>query len=161
MAADQRATTLTWGVKQSFRSYVEMVGGETAASAGAERAADGAFIFAPAPDNTLSLGADGALKGQGAFLGEVSFKAHGGMLDVVMADPGVTIDAEGAALTVADSAKRTRRIEVARLDLAAMTTDETGALVIPTAVTLDGYMLLGDHYPPKTPLDPVVLTLAR
>lgn len=160
MAQDRHATTLAWGVKQSFRSYVEAVGGAIETAAGAERAADGAFVFAPAPESTLALDAAGALKGAGAFLGEVSFKAHGGMLDVVMADPGLAIDKAGAALTVADSARRTRRIEVARLDLSAMTTTEDGALVIPAAVTLDGYMLLGDHYPPRTPLDPVVLTLA-
>ncbi|MFN3867463.1 MAG: hypothetical protein ACK4MF_00190, partial [Hyphomicrobiaceae bacterium] len=50
---------------------------------GADRAADGGFVFAVAPGGDLTLDAEGAPVGR--FLGEVSFQAHGGMLAVRLA----------------------------------------------------------------------------
>jgi hypothetical protein len=151
-------TALCWGVKQSFRGYVAMMGGVTEVGGAAEQAADGSFTFAAAPDSDLRLGADGALTGQGRFLGQVRFEAHGGMLKVFLADPVLEITGSTALMTVADSAARTHRVEIARLDLSAMTTGEAGEAVIPTALSMEGALLLGDHYPPTTALDPVRLT---
>ena len=147
--------TLVWGVKQSFRGYVEAMG-TIEAGAGATRTEDGAFAFAAAPDSDLTIGADGRPTGRGVFLGEVRFDAHGGMLKVFLADPILEFGPDGAKFTVADSADRKRRIEIAALDLDAASEAE-GELAFPSAITLDGYFLLGDHYPPKTPLDPVRL----
>ncbi|HEX7886115.1 MAG TPA: HtaA domain-containing protein [Phenylobacterium sp.] len=152
---------LSWGVKQSFRGYVEATGGTIETAAGAERAADGGFTFAPAAGNALRLDATGQPEGRGGFLGEVRFQAHGGMLSVRIVDPAVEIGASGATLTVADAGAPTGRVEIARLDLAAMTAGDHGEIVIPTALSMDGSWLLGDHYPPNTPLDPVRLTLAE
>lgn len=152
-------TTLTWGVKQSFRRYVEATGGTTEAGEGVERTADGEFSFAAAPGGDLRLGADGKPEGQGRFLGEVRFEAHGGMLSVTLVDLAVEVGAAGAVLTVCDGKAPVRRVEIARLDLDAMTTDEAGEAVIPTALSIDGIQLLGDHYPPMTPLDPVRLAV--
>lgn len=151
----QPVMALRWGVKQSFRGYVAMMGGVTEVSGGAELAADGGFTFQVAPGSDLALGADGKFVGQGRFLGSVRFEAHGGMLKVFLADPALEIDATGAMLTVADSADRTRRVAVAQLDLAAMTRSDNGEAVIPTTLTMEGCQLLGDHYPPGTVLDPV------
>ena len=110
----QPVLALHWGVKQSFRGYVAMMGGVTEAGGGVEIAADGGFTFATAPDSDLAVGPDGSLSGQGRFLGEVRFEAHGGMLKVFLADPMLEIGASGASLTVADSAARTRRVEIAK-----------------------------------------------
>ena len=156
----QPVVVLHWGVKQSFRGYVAMMGGVTEVGGEAVHAADGGFTFAAAPDSDLAVGSDGLLEGQGRFLGEVRFEAHGGMLKVFLADPMLEIGASGASLTVADSAARTHRVEIARLDLAAMTTADADDVVIPTALSIDGSFLLGDHYPPTTVLDPVRLILA-
>ena len=156
----QPVTALHWGVKTSFRGYVAMMGGVTEVGGGAEIEADGGFTFAAAPDSDLTLAADGSLTGQGRFLGELRFEAHGGMLKVFMADPAIEITGAGAVLTVADSAARTRRVEIAKLDLAAMTAGEAGETSIPTALTMDGSLVLGDHYPPTTALDPARLTVA-
>ncbi|MGH6964242.1 MAG: HtaA domain-containing protein [Phenylobacterium sp.] len=143
--------TLSWGVKQSFRSYVDAAGGTVAVAGGAERAPDGGFLFPHAPKSTLARDADGRLTGTGRFEGQVSFSAHGGMLNVVLTDPWVEATEGGLVLTVAASA--TRRSAFAKLDAAAMTTEADGALVIPAAITLDGMFILGDHYPPGTALD--------
>ncbi len=164
MTGDQArgpVTALHWGVKQSFRAYVETVGGVIETADGAERGADGAFTFAAAPDSTLTLAADGTPEGRGKFLGEVRFQAHGGMLKVCLADPILEISGSGASLTVADSSARTYRLEIAQLDLTATTSGESGEIAIPAALTIEGMQLLGDHYPPRTVLDPVRLTPAK
>ncbi len=153
--------TLSWGVKQSFRNYVEGAEGAIETAEGAVRAADGAFTFASAPDDGLALGADGTLKGHGRFLGEVRMTAHGGMLKVAIADPELEIGPSGAALTVIDRGLRNpRRVAFAQLDLAGATTAPDGEIVIPTRLSMDGCAILGDHYPPRTVIDPVRLTLA-
>lgn len=151
------AAVLEWGVKQSFRNYVEATGGVTEASAGAERAADGAFVFAAAPGEGLSTGADGRPQGVGRFRGEVRFEAHGGMLKVFLADPAVEIGPAGGAITVADTPARDRRVTLALLDLTAAKAGEGGEWVIPAKLSKDGWQVLGDHYLPMTPLDAVRL----
>ncbi len=150
-----RVVTLGWGVKLSLRNYVEASGGVIGVQAGATRSADGGFVFPAAPNSDLIL-APGAPSGTGCFQGEISFQAHGGMLSVTLVAPGIEPGADGLMLTIAETP--TRRTAIARLDLAAMTTEPDGVVVIPAATTLDGMMILGDHYPPGTLLDPVRLT---
>src|SRR5215469_18885200 len=149
----EAAVTLEWGVKQSLRGYVEGAGG-TIATEGVERTADGGFIFRAAPGEGLRLGADGQPEGTGRFVGEVRFDAHGGMLKMFLADPAVEIGASGAVITVFDTAKRDQRVALALLDLSAAKT-EGGELIIPCKLSKDGWKVLGDHYLPMTPLDPV------
>jgi hypothetical protein len=156
------AATLIWGVKQSFRDYVEGSGGEIQAGMGATRDEAGAFIFPAAPGEAgLTLDADGALQGRAGFAGEASFQAHGGMLSVFLADPSLEVGPAEAFLTVADGPERTRRLPLAKLNLAAMTRDADGDLIIPTVMSKDGWQVLGDHYLPMTPLDPLRVKLAR
>lgn len=152
-------SALTWGVKQSFRAYVEGAGGTIEAAAGAARAADGGFTFAAAPDSTLTVDEGGQLAGRGLFLGEVQFTAHGGMLKVSLVDPILEITNAGALLTLADHPTRTWRLEAAKLDLAASTADPTGGLILPAALMMFGSQWLGDHYPAGAALDPVRLTV--
>lgn len=158
MASDPvRLTTLSWGVKQSFRGYVEAAGGVIETGAGAERDVDGGFIFVAAPGEGLTLGDDGRPQGQARFTGEVRFEAHGGMLKVCLADPILDIGPTGAVLTAFDTPARTHRMEIAKLDLAAITQGDAGELVIPASLAMDGIQVLGDHYPLGAPLDPVRL----
>lgn len=159
-APPQLVTALHWGVKQSFRGYVAMMGGVMEVGGGGEQLADGSFVFVAAPDSDLHLGSDGALTGHGRFVGQVRFEAHGGMLKVFLADPTLDISVTGGMIAVADGSDRTRRLAIARLDLAAMMTRDNGEAVIPAALTLEGCQLLGDHYPPGTVLDLVRLVLA-
>jgi hypothetical protein len=161
MTEQPDAARLSWGLKQSFRSYVESAGGSIETGEGAERDADGAFTFAAVGGNGLKLGAGDKPEGVGKFLGEVRCEAHGGMLKVFLADPSVEIGPAGAVLTVADSAARDRRLELAQLDLAAATLADDGAWVIPARLSRDGWQVMGDHYSPMTPLDPVRLRLPK
>jgi Htaa protein len=148
------AAPLSWGLKESFRNYVEGAGGTIEVGGGASRAADGTFAFAPVDGGGLTLGADGKPQGVAQFTGEVKCEAHGGMLKVFLADPAVEIGPEAAVITAADSAARDRRVALAILDLAAATRDGD-SLVVPTKLSKDGWRIIGDHYLPSTPLDPV------
>lgn len=150
--------SLAWGVKQSFRAYVQSAGGTISTENGATRTADGGFHFPPAADNSLTFGPEPG--GRGVFGGEIKFDAHGGMLAVFLADPVIEMTPKGLMLSVADAPSRKWRVEVALLDVAALTRPTPDEVVIPTSLTIEGIQLLGDHYPFRTPLDPVHLTLA-
>ena len=158
-SANQGAT-LSWGLKQSFRAYVEAAGGTIEAGEGAVRAADGAFVFSAGPGGGLKLGVDGRPEGIGRFVGRVRCEAHGGMLKVFLADPSVEVGPTGAVITVADTPARDQRVELAQLDLAAATIED-GETVIPTKLARDGWKVLGDHYATGTLLDPVRLRLPK
>jgi hypothetical protein len=157
----KQATALTWGLKQSFRAYVEGAGGVVATAGGAGRTPDGMFIFEAAPGESLALDAEGKPQGVARFVGEVRFEAHGGMLRVFLADPSLEVGPAGAFIAVADTPARDRRVVLAQLDLAAATTSDDGELIMPAKLSRDGWQVLGDHYPASTPLDPVRLNLAR
>ena len=151
---------LCWGLKQSFRAYVEAAGGTIEVGAGAERTADGGFAFALVPGEGLGLSDDGKLEGVGRFAGQVLCRAHGGMLNVFLADPVVEIRSAGAVITVADTPARDQRVTLAELDLGGATIEDGGDMAIPTKLSRDGWKVLGDHYAPGAPLDPVCLRLA-
>ena len=154
-----QVTSLRWGVKQSFRNYVQSVGGVIEVGGGAEVTAQGEFVFAQAPGNSLSLNGNGILEGRGAFLGYVRFTGHGGMLSVFLADPVLEVSGGSASLTIDDHDKKPRRLEIAKLDLEGVAADEDGEVLIPAALSIDGIQVLGDHYPLRTALDPVSLSL--
>lgn len=149
-----RVTALVWGVKESFRGYVQAVGGTMAAADGATLSGDSEFEFPAMADSTLELGADGVLTGVGRFSGMAQFEAHGGMLSVHLAEPIVEIVGEGGSLTLDDP--RTGRVEIAKLNLAGGA-DEDGWRVVPTALAMHGSYALGGHYAAMTPIDPVRL----
>jgi hypothetical protein len=146
--------SLAWGVKQSFRAYVAMTGGEAAVSGAAAAAGDDGFLFPAAPGGDLAVSPDGQPQGIGRFAGGVRFTAHGGMLSVAFGDPW--LEAGRGVLSVADASGR--RVDFATLGPAVAEGD--GVLALPAAITLDGMMILGDHYPPGTALDPVRLRLS-
>lgn len=146
--------TLSWGLKHSFRNYVESAGGSIETGAGAERDAEGAFAFPAAAGESLTLDADGKPQGVARFTGEVLCQAHGGMLKVFLADPAVEIGEGRAVISVADTPARDRRLDLAELDLAAASVED-GVATIPARLARDGWQVLGDHYPAGTPLDAV------
>jgi len=154
-----KVTGLIWGLKESFRNYVEATGGTIATENGSERSADGSIAFAPAAGDTLTIDAEGKPQGQGSFTGKVTFKSHGGMLSIELADPIVVIGDESASLTVAVEGG-SHRLEIAKLDLAAMSAGEANEILIPTALSMDAYHLLDGQYTPGTVLDPVRLICA-
>ena len=147
--------TLTWGVKASFRSYVDAAGGAVALSDGATHADDGAFVFRAVPGGDLSIASDGSAEGAARFTGTVRFEAHGGMLNVTLTDLGLEAGDDGLVLTAPQAPQNERRCAIAKLGPIEIGTD--GAVILGAEITMDGMFQIADNYPPGTVMDPVRL----
>ena len=146
---------LTWGVKASFRSYVEAAGGAVTLSEGATRAADGTFIFQALPGGDLIIAADGHATGSVRFQGTVTFDAHGGMLNATLTELGLEIGSEGLVLTGLAAPLKQDRCAIA--DLSVLNVDPNNGINLAARITLDGMYQIADNYPPGTELDPLQL----
>ena len=146
---------LTWGVKASFRSYVEAAEGSITMSDGATRAEDGAFIFEAAPGGDLSIAADGSASGAMRFQGTVTFDAHAGMLKATLAELGLEAEDDGLVLTVLEAPMNRSRCTIAKLQVIDVSPE--GAVTLRSEITMDGLYQIADNYPPGTELDPLRL----
>ena len=146
---------LTWGVKTSFRNYVEAAGGSITLSGGATRAEDGTFIFTAAPGGDLSIMSDGSATGAMRFQGTVTFDAHGGMLKATLAELGLEMGADGFVLTALEAPMNKNRCAIAQLGPVEVGTD--GVITIRSEITFDGMYQIADNYPQGTELDPLQL----
>ncbi|MFT4819731.1 MAG: hypothetical protein ACJAYE_001611 [Candidatus Azotimanducaceae bacterium] len=146
---------LTWGVKTSFRNYVEAAGGSITLSDGATRAEDGTFIFMAAPGGDLTITSDGSATGAMRFQGSVAFNAHGGMLKSTLSELGVESGPEGLVLTTLEAPGNKGRCAIAQLGPVEVGTD--GAMTIGSKITFDGMYQIADDYPQGTELDPLQL----
>ncbi|WP_460774683.1 HtaA domain-containing protein [Microbacterium sp. GXF7504] len=128
-------STLVWGVKASLLAYVRGMGGGAVETTGVVKEPSG-FAF-PGTDG------DGH-----TFSGSVRLTAHGGIMDVTLADPAIVPDGEHWQLTVAHG---DGRLAVAAIDAL---TDRDGFLVASgTVMTAEGANLFAGPYGPGTPLD--------
>lgn len=129
-------SAIVWGVKASFLAYLaELEDAETTTADGATGAIGGPFRW---PAERADDGWHGS--------GTVRFVAHGGMLDVRIANPALVLDDGTAQLSVARAG--------GRVVIASGTATNEGATL---ALTAAGGRLLGDVYPPGTPLDDLTL----
>ena len=149
---------LTWGVKASFRGYVEGVGGSITLSDGATRAEDGSFVLEAVPGGDLEIAEDGSATGTMRFQGTINFDAHGGMLKSTLSELGLDVGADGLELTVLEAPMNQDRCTIAKLGAVEVNPD--GTMTIGAEITLDGMFQIADNYPPGTELDAVVLELA-
>ncbi|MFN3239019.1 MAG: HtaA domain-containing protein [Pseudomonadales bacterium] len=147
---------LTWGVKASFRGYVEAAGGTIKVSDGASQNEEGAIVFAAIPGGDLNIAEDGTATGAMRFQGTVQFEAHGGMLNSTLADLGVEAENGELFITVLEAPMNEDRCAIAKLTL--LDTNGDGSLNLKSEITMDGMYQIADNYPPGTELDPVILT---
>lgn len=147
--------SLTWGVKASFRRYVEAADGSTTLSDGATQAEDGSFVFKAMPGGDLSIAPDGSATGAVRFQGTVTFEAHGGMLKATLAELGIEAGTDGLVLTALEAPMNQGRCAIAQLGPV-----EVGAVDVMTIgakITFDGMYQIADNYPPGTELDSLQL----
>ena len=131
---------LRWRIKDSFVSYVlGNAGGRYSLGGGAQLLADRHFAFPYAHDGTS--GFDGP-----RFAGFVTFRAHGGMLNVRVAAP--------ALRQVADRIELTLDFDGGAVAIATLEEVAVGAWIgaIPR-ITEAGRGLFGDAYEVGEPLD--------
>ena len=146
---------LTWGVKASFRSYVEAAGGTISLSDGVTRAEDGSFVFQAVPGGDLAIASDGSASGAMRFQGTVTFDAHGGMLKATLTELGLEAGDDGLVLTALETQLNRGRCAIAKLSPAEVGPD--GVITLGAEITLDGMYQIADNYPPGTELDPLRL----
>lgn len=161
--------TLTWGVKESFRTYVvgSVAQGRITTSGGASQAAgNGAFTFADATGDydtdagTLSAAFDGAV----TFKGHENNGTYG--LDLTLGNIRATLDGGRGALTADVTSLGTTTEDV---ELADLKTDSTALTPTDDVITLDdvtatltdaGAKAFSGYYTAGTALDPLDLAVA-
>lgn len=131
-------STLVWGIKESLLAYVRGMGDGEVRLDGATQEPSG-FAF---PD----AGGEGH-----SFTGSVSLSAHGGLMDVTLADPALVPDGDHWLLTIAEPYDAAARLPFARIDTL---TPQAGFLIASgTTLTADGADLFFGPYTAGTPLD--------
>ena len=169
--------TLSWGVKESFRSYISgsIAKGAWTPEGGATYAtpsfgwASGAGQLGDGPAGDVTTGdvpAGDVTTGDVAFVGSVRFTGHQGVLDTTLADPVLRFTSPTSAQLLLDVAGTTQEgvavsspdVPFADVDLSASPVDPgTGALSFagaPTTLTAEGAAAFGS-YEPGTALDPL------
>lgn len=127
-------TALVWAVKTSLVGYVRrMPDGRVELDGTTET--DGAFAFPAADADTAT------------FTGSVAFLGHNGMMRVVIADPWLTREGQGAVLSIADPDDPSIRLDFARI------ARFDGRQATGTTLTADGADLFFGPYVEGTPLD--------
>lgn len=158
---------LTWGFKESFRSYISgtIANGEWTVS-------DGASYTTPDFSWTAGSGTfDGSTAtGQLDFAGAITFTGHGGILNTTVANPSIRfVDADSAVLIVDVSgttqqgdAVDAQNVEFVTLDLASSTVSSANGVLTfaqaPTTLTADGAAAFGT-YEAGEAFDPVTVSL--
>jgi hypothetical protein len=159
------AATLTWGFKESFRSYIS-----GSIANGEWTVADGATYTTPEfgwSDGKGAYDPDGGLV---QFPGSVNFTGHGGILNTTIASPQLRFIDEDTAVLLLDVSGTTQDgaavdqqdVEFVELDLAGAVERADGSLTVtdaPAVLTSAGAAAFGT-YPAGEEFDPVSFTLA-
>ncbi|WP_169746811.1 HtaA domain-containing protein, partial [Demequina gelatinilytica] len=157
--------TLAWGVKDSFRAYIEGTIANGTWELDGVTQDGGQFVWTAGTGGLDTDPVSGAI----AFDGAVLFTGHEGALSTTLANPTVEVS-DGVATLVLDVTGETQAgdaveqtgVRFATLDTAAAEVSTDGDTVtltdIPATLTADGAAAFGT-YPEGSELDPVTLTV--
>lgn len=158
---------LSWGVKESFRSYIS----GTIANGGWELT----DVSYASPQFTWS-GATGEIdadtgEGTVSFNGSIQFTGHDGVLNLLIANPTVEIMGDGTARLLLDTTSNNVQGElvvdeqqaslgkIEGIQASDPTSGEYAFGGAPAVLTADGAAAFGDFYASGDPLDAVTLSL--
>jgi LPXTG-motif cell wall-anchored protein len=153
--------TFSWGVRQSFRSYVTgPIASGSISSSGVSGSGPWTWSGGTGTFNTSSV------LGQASWSGSVHFTGHNGALDVTLSSPTVRITSASAAtlyLTATDSDGNTSRVAFATLNLAGGSSSIGSEVArwtsVPATLTAAGAAAFAGFYSAGEALDPVSFTL--
>ena len=162
------SSTLTWGVKESFRAYIS-----GSIANGAWEASDGAAYETPEFVWTNGTGSYDPTAGTGSvsFPGTVHFTGHDGVLDLTLANPTVEFEGSGSAALLLDARSTDMEGEVAvdtaqewvgEIALGGDLVPSDGVLTLadqPTTLTNSGATAFAGFYEAGVELDPLSITL--
>lgn len=161
------SSRLTWGVKESFRSYVTgPIADGRVTVANHARVANGVYVF---PQRSTTADPPSA-RGTTRYRGSVRFTGHDGVLDLTMSNPRVVVGSGDAARFVVDvrsGGGSTRSVTVANLDLGKGSRRTTSGSVtysgVPVRLSSSGASLFryngSSFYPVGTVMDPLTFTV--
>lgn len=167
-ACEVTSSTLTWGVKESFRAYIS-----GSIANGSWETSDGAEYETPEFVWTNGTGTFDPTAGTGSvsFVGTVHFTGHDGVLDLTLANPTVEFDSGSSAALLLDARSTDMEGEVA-VDTAREWVGEIaldGDLALsdsmldltdqPTTLTNSGAAAFAGFYEAGVELDPLSITL--
>jgi hypothetical protein len=160
--------SLTWGFKESFRSYISGT-----IAKGAWEPVDGASYETPVFSWPATGGSVDPATGAGSvtFGGGVRFSGHGGLLDTTIAEPTLVLDPAGSRILLdvrgvsmddalagaTDQVNSAEQVDFVALDPAAVPASDGAALSasdVATTLTADGAAQFGS-YEAGTAFDPV------
>lgn len=165
--------TATWGVKESFRSYIS-----GSIAKGAWEPFGGVGYETPSFTFTGGTGTFDPATGSGAvaFPGGIRFTGHGGLLDTTVQNVAIEMSPDGgrmlldlasvsmeSALAGDSTAVETPQVPFVTVDLAGLSVDAAdGSLTLATtdaatAITAEGYAAFG-NYETGTAFDPITLS---
>ncbi|WP_175935370.1 HtaA domain-containing protein [Corynebacterium sp. Marseille-P4321] len=162
--------TMDWGVRESFRKYIETgVAKGTITTGGGATRPGGAFSF-PVESSAITSASVGQLN----FKGEVNFTGHNGALDITFKNPILVVNNTQAELRVdyasrkyegvnATGAMRTGQQEVlATVALSSAPNFAAAQTTLSGAVTLtsSGAEIFGGFYETGEELDPINIRLS-
>jgi large repetitive protein len=162
--AEVSGASLSWGVKQSFRSYITSPIAQGSVTTTGNASGTGPYAWASGTGTADSTSADADAR----FTGGVLFSGHSGQLDVRLTNPRVVVDGTGGTLYVDSSSKAldgtvSDRAGVAFATLAVPAPANDGSTLTFTGVgatlTADGAAAFAGFYEAGTALDPLTLTL--
>lgn len=163
---------LEWGVKLSFRSYISgsIAQGSWEVADGAEYEVvnnDGVFRWSNGEGSVDPETGVGSV----TFPGSIHFTGHGGVLDLVFANPTVEFRGDGSADLLLDARSNnaqgelvvdSAQVPTARIDGIGEIDPESGAFsftAAPAILTADGATAFGGFYATGDALDPVTLSV--
>lgn len=162
-----QASTLTWGFKESFRSYIS-----GSIANGEWTVADGATYETPSFGWAGGTGTYDVATSEGliAFAGSIDFTGHGGILNTTIANPQVRFVDSDTAMLLVDVTGTTQEgaavsqtgVEFVELDLSGATALNDGVLTVtdaPATLTDAGSEAFGT-YEAGEPFDPVNLEVS-
>lgn len=161
--------TLTWGVKESFRSYIS-----GSIANGSWETSDGATYDTPSFQWGSATGEIDPATGTGSvsFAGSVHFTGHDGVLDLTLANPTLEFEGDGKATLLLDarSTDATGEVtidseqewvgDVVAGSFSAITEDGFEAAAMPATLTNSGAKAFAGFYEPGVELDPIDLALS-
>jgi len=160
--------TLTWGVKEAFRSYISgaIANGEWTVSDGASYETPEFSFGEPSGEIDANTG-----EGSVSFVGTVNFTGHDGVLNLTLANPTIEFVGDGSARLRLDTTSNNAEGKVAidetqasvgklnsigELDPASGSVTVSGA---PAILTADGAAAFSGYYSTGEDLDPISLQL--
>ncbi|MBZ4487354.1 HtaA domain-containing protein [Microbacterium sp. cx-55] len=169
------AGTLTWGFKESFRSYISGT-----IAKGAWEPTGGATYETPNFGWSAATGEfdPATLVGDVHYVGGVHFTGHNGLLDTTIANPTLRFAADGSGALLLDitslsmddamagnteNVASLAQVPIVSLDLAAAPLQSSGdsltvtGTAVPTTMTAEGFAAFGS-YDAGTPFDPVTFS---